>query len=324
MAQLNCAVVGSGRSVSECVRVLEAFNNKKGQNRIALKRVFIDQKNYVPSQTTAYPVQAVADMNATPITQTIADEKIDYLFSVNNHQILKQPVFDSVGKAVLNFHNGPLPRYGGVNACAWAIFNGEVEHGISWHVMVPQIDAGPILSQRMFPLRPSETAISLIMKCIDEGMIALETLLPDLFTGCPKGIPQDPALRTYYSKNDVPADGIFNWRWNFAQADRYMRSLNTTPFPPMLPFGRGMCGGRMFRVSKLTMVNGATPNEPGRVTAVTGDGLEVSLADCVVKLTSMISDAGVRLNAAEFIDTYNPVPGMMLDFNDNGVRHNEG
>src|SRR5204863_139741 len=52
----------------------------------------------------------------------------------------------------LNGHPSLLPRHRGPLPVAWAIREGDDEVGITFHRMDAELDTGPILSQRSFPL----------------------------------------------------------------------------------------------------------------------------------------------------------------------------
>jgi methionyl-tRNA formyltransferase len=52
----------------------------------------------------------------------------------------------------LNGHPSLLPRHRGPLPVAWAIREGDDEIGITFHLMDADLDTGPILSQRPFPL----------------------------------------------------------------------------------------------------------------------------------------------------------------------------
>src|SRR5690348_8848912 len=49
----------------------------------------------------------------------------DYLFSVANLRMLPPAVLGRARKLAINFHDGPLPRYAGLNATCWALMAGE-------------------------------------------------------------------------------------------------------------------------------------------------------------------------------------------------------
>jgi methionyl-tRNA formyltransferase len=56
----------------------------------------------------------------------------------------------------LNGHPSLLPRHRGPLPVAWAIREGDDELGITFHLMDADLDTGPILSQRPFPLEELE------------------------------------------------------------------------------------------------------------------------------------------------------------------------
>src|SRR4051812_14615899 len=64
----------------------------------------------------------------------------DYLFSVANLDVLPDSFLQLPKRLAINFHDGPLPRYAGLNAPVWALLNGEIEHGVTWHEMTSRVD----------------------------------------------------------------------------------------------------------------------------------------------------------------------------------------
>ena len=124
----------------------------------------------------------------------------DYLFSVVNYRILPPGLLRAV-KLVINYHDGPLPRYAGVYATSWAILNGETQHGITWHVMLEKLDAGDILVQRPVPISPDDTAHTLNLKCHLGAYRAFAALVPQLESGSLSRTPQDLRERTYYGRS---------------------------------------------------------------------------------------------------------------------------
>src|SRR3569832_1850787 len=62
----------------------------------------------------------------------IPDIAFDYLFSVANLEVLDMRLVRRAAKLAINFHDGPLPRYAGLNATSWAILAGEATHGGAW------------------------------------------------------------------------------------------------------------------------------------------------------------------------------------------------
>lgn len=71
----------------------------------------------------------------------------DIGISMNFPTLVPKRIIDVFPLGILNAHGGDLPRYRG-NACqAWAILNNEEKIGLCIHKMVPELDAGDIISR---------------------------------------------------------------------------------------------------------------------------------------------------------------------------------
>jgi len=57
---------------------------------------------------------------------------------------------------VLNGHPARLPRYRGPNPIGWALRNGDLELGFTFHFMDAEFDTGPVVLQSAAPLAPAE------------------------------------------------------------------------------------------------------------------------------------------------------------------------
>lgn len=128
-------------------------------------------------------------------SETIAH---DYLFSILNFRLLPTSMLDAPNICAINYHDAPLPKYAGSHACAWALKNGETTHGVSWHVMTADVDAGDLLAQATFPIAADDTLDRLHQKCYLSGMRAFRALLPTLKDETFARTPQDLSQRTYY------------------------------------------------------------------------------------------------------------------------------
>ena len=123
--------------------------------------------------------------------------KVDWLLSIANLNLVPDEVLALAAETV-NFHDGPLPRYAGLNAPVWAILNGEARHGVTWHRMETGVDEGAILEQRLFDIAPGETALTLNTKCFEAAIDSFSAVLTALESGA-SGQPPDlisPKART--------------------------------------------------------------------------------------------------------------------------------
>tara|TARA_Y100001970_G_C14216505_1_gene849988 strand:- start:2006 stop:2638 length:633 start_codon:yes stop_codon:yes gene_type:complete len=119
--------------------------------------------------------------------------------SIYFSKIFKQEFIDKF-EYFVNLHNGPLPRYRGVNPINWALKNGETEHGVTLHTIESGIDTGKVLDQIIFPINDDMEVIDVYNLCLSNGIKILERSIFNLDTISP--IKQDDSNSTYYSKKD--------------------------------------------------------------------------------------------------------------------------
>lgn len=150
-----------------------------------------------------------------------------YIFSIDNLHIISSEFINRV-KAIkaINYHNGPLPKYAGLNATIWAILNNEKHHGITWHEIVSGIDEGDIFYQINFGLDENETTFSLNLKCTEEGIIGFKKVISDIENNCLNSIKQNLEEKTYYGNGDV----IPNFGYLFTNNHKINPILNALYF----------------------------------------------------------------------------------------------
>ena len=87
--------------------------------------------------------------------------------SVNWQTLIREPFRSRFELGVINAHAGDLPRYRGNAPVNWAILRGEPEVVLSLHRMVDDLDAGPVVGRRVFPLSTS-TYVQEVIRFLDE------------------------------------------------------------------------------------------------------------------------------------------------------------
>ncbi len=102
------------------------------------------------------------------LAPAFASKQFDVLFSVAYLHIVPDAVIDRANVAI-NFHDGPLPDYAGLNVTSWAIANGESSHGVTWHLMTSDVDRGDVVNEVTFPIEPGDSALSLNARCFEAG-----------------------------------------------------------------------------------------------------------------------------------------------------------
>ena len=64
-------------------------------------------------------------------------------------------------KQMLNLHPSLLPRHPGLHTHARALAAGDAEHGASVHIVIPELDAGPVVAQVRVPVQAGDSAETL-------------------------------------------------------------------------------------------------------------------------------------------------------------------
>jgi methionyl-tRNA formyltransferase len=125
----------------------------------------------------------------------------------------------------LNGHPSLLPRHRGPLPVAWAIREGDEEIGITFHLMDAELDTGPILAQRRYPvgeLQPPDTFYPEFGPTVGEALAeALERLAAG-DEGTPQ--PEGGGYESFFSEEDAwldasrPAAEVHRlaWSWRYA------------------------------------------------------------------------------------------------------------
>ncbi|MDK1494700.1 formyltransferase family protein, partial [Sinorhizobium sp. 7-81] len=152
---------------------------------------------------------------------------VDSIFSVANPFILPRNVFSRARQGAFNYHDSPLPRYAGTNATSWALLAQEPEHAITWHCIDDGIDTGEVLIQRLVSITPTDTALSLNLKCYQAAIGGFTELLEGLINGGLKGQLQNLAGRSYFPRHRRPdAAGCIRWDQSAESLSALVRSLD--------------------------------------------------------------------------------------------------
>lgn len=67
---------------------------------------------------------------------------------------------------MINIHPSLLPRFTGLDTHARALAAGDAEHGASVHVVIPALDAGPVLAQVRVPVLAGDSAEALAARVL--------------------------------------------------------------------------------------------------------------------------------------------------------------
>ena len=230
------------------------------------------------------------------LVAALSGDSFEYLFAITHLAMIPEALLALPTKAAINFHDGPLPAYAGLNATSWALLHQEAEHGITWHRMTAAADEGDLLKQRRFPIAPRETSLTLNTRCWEAGIETFSELLDEIGEDRLVETPQDLSGRSYFGRNDRPARaGTLDWAAPTAEIAAWVRALDWGAYANPLASAKIDVDGTPIVVRELREVDAADA-APGTVLEI-GEGWTVATSDGAVELRGL-SRAGAAPEAA--------------------------
>jgi len=170
------------------------------------------------------------NLNRPQYIRMVADSRAEVAMSVNWLTLIGPEMLAQFKYGMINAHAGDLPRFRGNAAPNWAILAGEKKVVLTLHQMVTELDGGPILLQREFPLTP-QTYIGDVYRFLEKNIpeMFLEAL-DGLAAGSlfPREQVSDPALSLRCLPR-LPRDGEIDWTQPAEEIARLVRA-SARPF----------------------------------------------------------------------------------------------
>ena len=209
--------------------------------------------------------------------------------------LLPQALLDIPKVAIINVHSSILPQYRGAAPINWAILNGDKMTGVSIQYMVQELDAGDILLAKETAIDPEEDAAQLYERLAILGGEAASEALTRLRDGTAMRTPQAFGPEHQYASKlsremspidfSKPAQTIIN----------QIRGL--IPWPCATTEIAGV------KVKLFKAETGETTNkEPGTITRVLKDGIEIACGDHnTIIIRELQGEGGRRMPAADYL-----------------------
>jgi UDP-4-amino-4-deoxy-L-arabinose formyltransferase/UDP-glucuronic acid dehydrogenase (UDP-4-keto-hexauronic acid decarboxylating) len=205
-------------------------------------------------------------INAPETVARAAAAGAEVAIAVNWPTIIGAAMRAQFPRGIINAHAGDLPRFRG-NACPnWAILAGETRVVVTLHEMAQELDAGPILLQRHYPLT-DDTYIGdvyafMTARIPEMFAEALDGLAAGTLTARPQSADPADSLRCYPRR---PEDGYLDWRLPSIALARLVRA-SAEPFAGAF-FVRAGKRVAVWR-ARAALEAGPSLGVPGQVTAI--------------------------------------------------------
>ena len=223
---------------------------------------------------------------------------VEWLLSIANLRMIPSDVLALPAKGAVNFHDGPLPRYAGLNTPAWAIINGETTHGVSWHLIEGGVDEGDLLAQQLIDIAPDETAFSLNSKCYAAGMESFGGVLAQLEAGALDRTAQDLSLRSNFARDQRPENmGLLDFGQRGETLSALVRGLDFGGYWNPLTVAKVTLGGQVLRVGALRLGQ-SNKAAQGQVLEVSPDSVSIAGASEILHLSNLTDMQGDPVDAS--------------------------
>jgi methionyl-tRNA formyltransferase len=138
---------------SGCTLVFDTIILLTGQAEHEMLAALLKRHN---PRLTVHAVQTLAELEAFGGRDLPCARLIAFLTTV----IVPQRILDQLGFGAYNFHPGP-PNYPGFVPSHFATYDEATEFGATAHVMIAQVDAGPIVGVELFDIPPGTGVLAL-------------------------------------------------------------------------------------------------------------------------------------------------------------------
>ena len=210
----------------------------------------------------------------------IVDHGVDLLVNVHSLRIAHEDVVAAPRIGSFNLHPGPLPRYAGLNAPSWAIYEGETRHAVTLHRMSGDVDAGAIAYEAWFDIGPTDTGLRVATTCVRLGVPLVGRLLDDAARGAEHvpATPQDPEGRRWFGRG-APDGGRLAWDVPARRVVDRVRASNYAPFPSPWGWPVAALDGRAVEIVRATRTGDPATDPPGVIGRARPGGVPVAAAD---------------------------------------------
>ncbi len=220
--------------------------------------------------------------------------------------ILPSAVLEVPPYGCLNVHFSLLPKYRGAAPVARALLAGERETGVTVIQMNERMDAGPIVAQRVVPIREDDTTGTLEDRLARAGAALLIEVLPDYLAGRVRPVEQDESAATFAPKVQKE-EGRIRWDRPAESIERQVRAMD--PWPSAYTWWRG----RLLKVTRARVVPGMDDAAPGTTVYVDKKRWVVACGRDALELLEVQLENRPRMAVSAFLQGHPVCKGERLE-----------
>ncbi|RYH01250.1 LLM class flavin-dependent oxidoreductase [Salipiger sp. IMCC34102] len=292
MTQFSCILIGNEALAIQCLDMLQSRGHRV--------TAFVTRDAELARLARERGVRDIAQGPGQ--AAELGGDPVDWVLSVANLNLVPDEVLSLAWQGAVNFHDGPLPRYAGLNAPVWALLARETDHAITWHLIEGGIDEGDILLQEPVGIADDDTAMTLNAKCYAAALKSFPALIDALESGAPDRRAQDLAQRSYFGREDRPAaGGLIDPGDTAAGIARLVRSLDFGAYANPVARPKLRIAGVPYAVARCEPLAQGAQAAAGTVLSAGDDSLDLAVSDGAVRLSGLTDLAGQTMLPAALV-----------------------
>lgn len=235
------------------------------------------------------PFKYVKDINAPHIVSWISSLQADAIFCFGWSALIKEELIEIPPKGIVGYHPALLPENRGRHPLIWALALGLKKTGSTFFLMDGGADSGSIVHQQEVEIDNTDNARTLYDKMVYIAQSQLKSWVPLMCEDKLNITKQDHSQANYWRKRSKE-DGKIDFRMNTITIYNLVRSLTNPYVGAHVVFLNDE-----FKVWACESGKELPSNiEPGKIIAVTLDGITVKTADGSITLTKHELPAEVK------------------------------
>jgi methionyl-tRNA formyltransferase len=294
------ALLNSGHKIS-CV--VTQPDKKKGRG-LSLGATAIK----IVAQDSHLKIYQPERINTSQALSLLKELNPDLFVVIAYGQILSQEILDIPKILSINVHGSILPKYRGAAPINWAIINGEKTTGITIIKMIKEMDAGPIILQKMVDIADDDTAITLEDKLSGLATQLLLTSLQSIEDNNYKLIPQAKDNVSFAPKLKKE-DGRINW--SKPACDIYNLIRGCFPWPSAFTYHNNKLL-KIYKAQVCPTSRLSASLQPGEIIDVSKEGIIVITGKDNLIIKELQIEGKRRMKVEELILGYKISVGKPL------------
>ena len=263
----------------------------------------------IKAQELGIPTLQPNTLRNDDATQMLRALQADLAVVVAYGKIIPTSVLDLFPRGVLNLHPSLLPKYRGPSPIQSAILNGDAKTGVTLMLLDAEMDHGPVLAARAYPITPNTRSSELSATLAHAGAELLINTMPGWLEG--KLPPQEQDHRTAtFTKLLEREDGRMNWNNSAEYRDRMVHAYDLWPGTWTL------WGGERVKILRTTLLHAtiscANNATPGYVWKTADGRLAVNCSPGSLILEQLQREGKKSASGSEFLRGYPKFIGNFL------------